>query len=190
MISIESLEKHWRVALSLAWEACLEGSVPVGAVLCDGAGEIIATGRNRRYAPDAPPGQLAGSAIAHAEINALATLPFGFYRDHVVYTTVEPCLLCTAALRISHIGTVVFAVEDPLWAGMDRLGEVNPQSARHASKRVGPVGGPVRAFAEFLYHTYSSANTEPPPHLVNLSLEEAFSLSQVGQIRPATSLGS
>ena len=178
MLSFESLEKPWRVALSLAWEACVEGSVPVGAVLCDGAGEIIASGRNTRYATDAPPGQLAGSAIAHAEINALATLPFGFYPDHVLYTTVEPCLLCTAALRISHIGTVLFAVEDPLWSGMDRLGEVSPQAARHATRRVGPMAGPVRAFAKFLHDTYRPSNTEPPPHLVHLCLEEAFSLSQ------------
>ena len=178
MLSFESLEKPWRVALSLAWEACVEGSVPVGAVLCDGAGEIIASGRNRRYANDAPSGQLAGSAIAHAEINALATIPFGFYRDHVLYTTVEPCLLCTAALRITHIGTVMFALEDPLWAGMDRLGEVSPQSARHAARRVGPMSGPVPSFAKLMYDTYRPGNSEPPPHLVHLSLEEAFSLSQ------------
>jgi tRNA(adenine34) deaminase len=176
--SFEALEKPWRTALSLAWEACVEGSVPVGAVLCDGAGEIVASGRNRRSAPDAPPGQLTGSAIAHAEINALATIPFGFYPDHVLYTTVEPCLLCTAALRISHIGTVVFAVEDPLWIGMDRLGEVSPQSARHAAKRVGPVEGPVRTFAKFMHDTYSPRNTEPPADLVRLSIEEAFGLSQ------------
>lgn len=49
------------MALSLAWEACVEGSAPVGAVLCGGSGEII--------------------TIAHAEINALATLPFGWYPD-------------------------------------------------------------------------------------------------------------
>jgi len=178
VLSIESLEKPWRVALSLAWEACVEGSVPVGAVLCDGAGEIVASGRNRRYATDAPPGQLAGSSIAHAEINALATLPFGFYPDHVLYTTVEPCLLCTAALRISHIGTVMFAVEDPLWSGLDRLGEVSPQSARHAAKRIGPIDGPVRAFAKFMHDTYSPANTEPPAAFAGLSLEQAFRLSR------------
>lgn len=178
VVSLESVDKPWRVALSLAWEACLEGSVPVGAVLCDGSGEIVASGRNRRYAVDAPPGQLAGSSIAHAEINTLATLPFGFYPDHVLYTTVEPCLLCTAALRLTHIGTVVFGVEDPLWTGMDRLGEVSPHFPRHASRRVGPTHGPVRAFAKFMYGTHNSRTTEPPPELVGLSLEEAFRLSQ------------
>jgi tRNA(adenine34) deaminase len=180
VLSIESLEKPWRVALCLAWEARVEGSVLVGAVLCDAAGEVVASGRNRRYAADAPPGQPAGSGIAHAEINALATLPFGFYPDHALYTTVEPCLLCTAALRISHIGTAVFAVEDPLWTGMDRLGEVSPQSARHAAKRVGPVDGPVCAFAKLMHDTYSPANAgRPPAKLCGLSLEVAFQLSRL-----------
>lgn len=178
LVTIDSLDRPWREALSLAWQACVEGSVPVGAVLCDGAGEIIASGRNRRHAEQAPPGQLAGSAIAHAEINALATLPFGFYPDHVLHTTVEPCLLCTAALRITHIGTVKFAVEDPLWSGMDRLGEVSPQSARHAAKRIGPMDGAVRAFAKFMHYTYRPANTGPPEGLISLSLEEAFRSSQ------------
>jgi tRNA(adenine34) deaminase len=166
VLSIESLEKPWRVALSLAWEACVEGSVPVGAVLCDGSGEIV------------PLGQVAGSAIAHAEINTVATLPYGFYPDHVLYTTVEPCLLCTAALRLTHIGTVIFAFEDPRWSGVDRLHEVIPHSARYAARRVGPMGGPVRAFARLMYEDYNLRQPVPRPELTKLSLEEAFQLCQ------------
>lgn len=162
------------MALSLAWEACVEGSVPVGAVLCDGSGEIVASGRNRRHGGPAP-GHLSGSSIAHAEINALATIPFGFYPDHVLHTTVEPCLLCTAALRLTHIGTVVFAAEDPLWHSQDRLAELNPQFGRHAARRVGPLDGPVGAFAALMYSSYGA---DPRPSWIGLSLEEAFELAQ------------
>jgi len=178
--SFDALDKPWRLALSLAWEALAEGSVPVGAVLCDGYGEVVASGRNRIYGSgaDTPPGHVAGSAIAHAEINTLATVPFGFYADHVLYSTVEPCLLCTAALRLTHIGTVVFAAEDPKWSGMDRLDEVNPHFGRHAARRVGPVDGPVRAFSKLMYEGYSLQHPAPRPELSKLSVEEAFQLAQ------------
>ncbi|MCK9893010.1 hypothetical protein [Frankia sp. AgB32] len=43
------------------------------------------------------PGQLAGSRIAHAEVNALAQLPMGSFADHELYTSVEPCCLCMGA---------------------------------------------------------------------------------------------
>jgi tRNA(adenine34) deaminase len=67
----------WRLPFELAWEAFRAGSRPVGAVLVDATGRPVATGRNRSQEPAGPPGQLAGTAIAHAEINALAQLPAG-----------------------------------------------------------------------------------------------------------------
>jgi tRNA(Arg) A34 adenosine deaminase TadA len=147
----ESLDRPWQVAFSLAWEAFVEGSVPVGAVLCDENGAILSIGRNRWFSTDTVPRQISGSSIAHAEINALATLPFGYYPRHVLYTTVEPCLLCTAAVGLSHVGTVRFALEDPMWYGMERLKEVNHHIGRFAFKRDGPLDGGWRAWSSLLY---------------------------------------
>ena len=86
-------------------------------VLVDTNGEMVRFGRNRSNEKAGPVGQVVGSYIAHAEINALATLPPGDYGDYTLYTSLEPCFLCTAALRHSHVGVVRFAAPDPMWRG-------------------------------------------------------------------------
>src|SRR6201999_3192788 len=79
-----ALDEPWRACLSLAWEAYGGGTIPVGAVLGDGSGESVAEGRNRVYERTGPPGQLANSLLAHAEVNALVALdPERRYEDHV-----------------------------------------------------------------------------------------------------------
>lgn len=145
-----ALDPVWRPCFELAWESFQVGSLAVGAVLVDGAGAIVSAGRNRRNERPEVPGQLGGSNLAHAEINALAMLPVSEYPDHVLYTTLEPCLLCTAALRLSHIGTVRFAAPDTLWYGMDRIPEINANLARRWTRREGPLCGPLRIWAEVL----------------------------------------
>jgi tRNA(adenine34) deaminase len=144
-------EPAWRDCFELAWESFRAGSVPVGAVLTGPTGAIVARGRNRLREPDGPPGQLGGSFVAHGELNALAMLPPGTYPDHVLYTTLEPCLLCSAALRQSHVGTVAYAAEDPTWSGVERVPSLGPQLARHWTRRVGPLAGPLRTLAIVLH---------------------------------------
>src|SRR5919202_6264536 len=90
------VDSPWRSCFLLAWEAFQAGSIPVGAVLVDTNGEIVRFGRNRSNEKAGPVGQVVGSYIAHAEINALPTLPPGDYRDYSLYTSLEPCFLCTA----------------------------------------------------------------------------------------------
>src|ERR687884_703605 len=99
----------WRACFELAWEALQGGSVPVGAVVVDEGGRIVSWGRSRSQELDGPPGQLRGTHLAHAEINALAGLPGGRYPRHTLYTSLEPCLVCSAAAVHSHVGTVHFA---------------------------------------------------------------------------------
>jgi tRNA(Arg) A34 adenosine deaminase TadA len=52
-----STDRAWERALELAWEAFCAGTTPVGAVVIDAAGGIVAEGRGRRYEPEGPPGQ-------------------------------------------------------------------------------------------------------------------------------------
>lgn len=120
-----SLAEPWKACFLQAWDAFVAGSVPVGAVVVDPAGVIVCEGRNRRRDATAPAGHLANTTIAHAELNTCAQLPPGDYWDHTMYTTLEPCLLCTAAMIHTHIGTVRYAAADPLWLGLDQLPQVN-----------------------------------------------------------------
>jgi tRNA(adenine34) deaminase len=144
------VDPAWRSCFELAWEAFRAGSLAVGAVLVDEGGEIVSSGRNRFSEKTGPDGSVAGSRIAHAEINALATLPPGEYGGHTLYTTLEPCLLCTAALRLSHVGTVRYAAPDPLWSGVERIPDLSEQLSRRWTRRQGPLDGPLRIWGGLL----------------------------------------
>jgi tRNA(adenine34) deaminase len=135
---LDALEPPMRLAFAGAWEALRADSVPVGAVVTDGAGSVISTGRSRAMDQVAEPGRLSNASIAHAEIDALAHLPPGRHSDHTVWATLEPCLLCTGALVIASVGSVRYAAADPLWAGIDRLPEINAFVASRWPRRIGP----------------------------------------------------
>jgi tRNA(Arg) A34 adenosine deaminase TadA len=179
MVAIwEGLEPAWHACFLLAWESFQARSIPVGAVLVDGAGTIVARGRNRLSENTRFEGQVSGSGIAHAEINALVTLSPGDYSDHVLYTTLEPCLLCTAALRQCHIGAVRFAGPDPMWFGIDRLPDLNHHLGRWWARREGPLGGPFQSLAVILHlisaiergvHSIVDCHAEAMPELLRVA---------------------
>jgi tRNA(adenine34) deaminase len=144
------VDAAWRSCFRLAWDAFQARSIPVGAVLVDAHGKTVSSGRNRSNEKTGPVGHIVGCNIAHAEINALATLPPGDYADHTLYSTLEPCFLCTAALRHSHIGVVRFAAPDPMWHGVERLPELSFEIARRWTRREGPLGGHLQTWAALL----------------------------------------
>ena len=97
--AVMSLDVAWGRALELAWQSFVAGTTPVGAVVTDRGGDIVAEGRGRRYEhQDGTRGHLAYCHIAHAEINALAQLPpTRHYEDYSLLTTLEPCCMCVGA---------------------------------------------------------------------------------------------
>jgi tRNA(adenine34) deaminase len=145
-----SLQEPWRIAITQAWEAFVGGNVGVGAVLTDPGGRVVAVGRNRVSDQEAPPGRLRATYIAHAEIDVLGQLNPGDYRRHTLWTTLEPCPLCSMAIVTSNVGIVAFAANDRLWDGISRLTELNEFIARRWPIRRGPLGSPVSMFCELL----------------------------------------
>ena len=104
----------WERALELAWDAFCGHTTPVGAVVVDASGAIVAEGRGRRYEKTGPPGQLASSHVAHAELNALAQLSADrHYPDYRLLTTLEPCAMCHGAAVQASIGSLAYAGSDP-----------------------------------------------------------------------------
>lgn len=98
-----------REALALAQLAVSEsGDVPVGAVLLNPAGEVVAVGKNER--------ELTGDPTAHAEvvaIRAAAALDENWHlNDLTLVVTLEPCAMCAGAIQASRIGRVVFGAWD------------------------------------------------------------------------------
>lgn len=122
---LDQLVEAWQLRLSLGWEAFQTGNPPIGAVVTDEDGAVVAFGRSRRFDISPPNGQLGGTSIAHAEINALAQLSPGRYAGHTLWTSLEPCPMCAAATMSTGIGRVRFAAPDPMWSGAERLPELN-----------------------------------------------------------------
>lgn len=145
-----NLSAPWQVSFELAWESFRLGSPPVGAVVVDAGGTIVARGRSRRAESTAPPNQLAGSRIAHAEVNALAQLAPDEHDGYSLYTTLEPCFLCSAAMSIAHVRTLHFAGPDPMWSFVNDLpGSHLPLEERWYTAH-GPMPGALGAWATLL----------------------------------------
>jgi tRNA(Arg) A34 adenosine deaminase TadA len=146
----ESLDPLMRRTLALALEAYHAGSFPVGAVLADDRGSVVIEGRNRIHESVAPAGRLRQTALAHAELDVLAQLPLGDYRDHVLYTSLEPCLLCRAAATMGRVGIVRFLAPDPVCIGLDQIPEINEHARRLHPIMEGPGNGIAARFATVL----------------------------------------
>jgi tRNA(Arg) A34 adenosine deaminase TadA/N-acetylglutamate synthase-like GNAT family acetyltransferase len=114
-------------AMRLAWESFAAGSLGIGAVARRPDGTTVATGRNRIFEADPGDDVLANTSLAHAELNVLAKLKPGQNRDHglVLSTTLEPCLQCLGAIRLSDIEIVDVLAPDPLWTGVHGVRHLN-----------------------------------------------------------------
>ena len=171
-----------RRALELAWEAFCAGSFPVGAVITDAAGAIVAEGRNRIGEGDAPPGRLRNTALAHAEMDAFAQLPLGDYTTHVLYSSLEPCLLCRSAATMTGIGTVHYLAGDALCEGLDQLPTINAHASRRYPTMHGPGQGTHARFASvlplavlFLFNREAAATT----HYVEYSADDVVAARRI-----------
>lgn len=140
----------WREAFQLAWEGFLAGSPPVGAVVVGPDGSVVARGRSRRAEAGGPPNQLAGSRLAHAEVNALAQLPVDLHAGLRLLVTLEPCVLCAAAVATAHVPQVSFAGEDPMWRFVGDLRDFHPVLTQRWFTTDGPMTGPLGAWASLL----------------------------------------
>ncbi len=106
-----------REAINEAAAAAIVGDVPVGAVVVDATGAIVARGRNRREADQDP--------TAHAEIDALrgAAAALGHWRleGATVFVTLEPCPMCAGALVNARVARLVYGCPDPKAGAVDTL---------------------------------------------------------------------
>jgi len=145
------LDVVWQQAFTQAWEAVRHGSIGVGAVLSDPQGRVVAFSRNRVGEGVAPPGEVCGSTVAHAEMNVLAKVKFRSPRELTLTTTLQPCLQCSAAIRMGPVRDVRVAGADPLWDGCNDFTSLSSWVARREAVPIdGPLNGPVGAFGTVL----------------------------------------
>jgi tRNA(adenine34) deaminase len=135
----DQLTQEWRGCLEEAWTAYCMGSLPIGSVIADTHGRILARGRNRIHEPPTRSDWFAGHRLAHAEINALIQIDWNVIDPGscTLYTTTEPCPLCVGAIRMILLGEVHYAARD-ITAGSAVLFEATPFLRRGHIKVVGP----------------------------------------------------
>ena len=120
-------------ALDLARAAAEAGEAPIGCVIVDAEGQVIATGANAPISAHDP--------TAHAEIQALrqAAQKLGNYRlkpDLTLYVTLEPCAMCAGAISHARIARVVYGASDPKSGGVEQGAKVWEQSQTHWKPQV------------------------------------------------------
>ncbi len=119
----ETDAQHMRHALALAQRAADQGEVPVGAVLVDARGEVIAEGWNQPIGLHDP--------SAHAEMLALraGAAAVGNYRltGSTLYVTLEPCVMCAGAIIHARLSRLVFGAKDPKAGAVDSVYDVIAQ---------------------------------------------------------------
>ncbi len=110
-------EYFMQMAIDQAMAAAQMDEVPVGAVIVDAHGQVIARDHNRTISLCDP--------SAHAEMNVLraAARRLKNYRllSTTLYVTVEPCAMCMGALVHARVKTVVYGAFDPKWGAAGSL---------------------------------------------------------------------
>ena len=133
--SREADERAMREALASAALAPAHGDVPVGAVLLDGTGAVLAAAHNDREG--------SGDPTAHAEVLVLreAARLRGQWRldGCTLVVTLEPCTMCAGALVLSRVSRVVYGAVDPKAGAAGSLWDVLRD--RRLNSRPEVVGG-------------------------------------------------
>jgi tRNA(Arg) A34 adenosine deaminase TadA len=139
---------HMHLALDAARAAAARGEVPVGAVILNPAGEVVACTGNRTRELHDP--------TAHAEILAIraACTASGSERlpGHVLYVTLEPCAMCAAAIAAARIERLVYGATDPKSGGVAHGARVFAHPQSHHAPEV--IDGIAAAESEALLRAF------------------------------------
>ncbi|HEY2299871.1 MAG TPA: tRNA adenosine(34) deaminase TadA [Jatrophihabitans sp.] len=138
-------------ALAEARAALIDGDVPIGAVVVDPSGTVIATGHNEREARCDPTG--------HAEIVALrragAVLGNWNLDGCTLAVTLEPCTMCAGAIVLARVARLVFGAWDPKAGAVGSLWDVVRD--RRLNHRPEVVGGVAAAECGALLEQFFAA---------------------------------
>jgi tRNA(adenine34) deaminase len=138
-------------ALELAQIAGNAGEIPVGAVITDINGNLIAEGENRKERDQDP--------TAHAEIVALraAAQSLQTWRLHecILYVTLEPCPMCAGAIVHARLKQLVYGVDDTKTGAIRTVLNIPDSAASNHRLRV--IGGVLEsACRQHLQHWFAA----------------------------------
>ena len=115
------------LALEAARAAAMAGEVPIGAVIVDGEGQVIASAGNRTITDRDP--------TAHAELLAIREACTRTGSERLtgcdLYVTLEPCPMCAAAISFARIRRLYYAASDPKGGGVEQGARIFAQPTCH-----------------------------------------------------------
>src|SRR5918994_1017864 len=129
----EADERHLRRAVELAAAARAAGDMPYGSLLVGPAGDVLAEERNTVLTEQ--------DIAAHPELKlarwAARHLDAGVAQQTTMYTSCQPCPMCTGAIARSGLGRIVFALSG------EQLQEIKPPGAVSPDAAQVPYEGPA-----------------------------------------------
>lgn len=112
------------ITLEEALKSFEEGTYPIGAVIIDGEGYVVSKGRNRVFSEC--------DCTAHAEVDAIRRAGHRLLdmnnkrfmkNDLTLYTSCEPCPMCSCTILMSGIKNIVWAADDDDYGGIRKFKE-------------------------------------------------------------------
>ena len=149
--AMERHERYMKEALAEAEEGARQGEVPVGALLVTPDGDVIARAHNQPISLNDP--------TAHAEILVLrkAAEHVANYRlpGHVLYVTLEPCVMCVGAMVQARLAMVVYGATDPKGGGIESVYQIGTDGL--LNHRLQAYGGILAEASEVLLQAFFRA---------------------------------
>ncbi len=149
-----------RLALDQARRAAMHGDVPVGAVIIDQAGNVLAAAGNER--------EIRHDPTAHAEVLALreASRRLRSWRltGLTLVVTLEPCTMCAGALVLARVARLVFGAFDPKAGAVSSLFDVvrDPRLNHRVEVRGGVLEAECSALLKDFFAARQPAAREDP----------------------------
>ena len=113
-------EKYMELALKEAKKAFRYDDVPVGCVIVKN-NKVIAKAYNKK--------ENKNDAVKHAEVEAISKackkLKTWHLEDCILYTTMEPCMMCSGAIIQSRIGHICYAIKNESFGMSDSIKNYN-----------------------------------------------------------------
>lgn len=148
-------QSYMEMALEQARLAEKRGEVPIGAVVVDAAGRVLARAGNRTRELNDP--------TAHAEIAAIreacATARSERLPNCDLYVTLEPCPMCAAAISFARLRRLYFGASDPKGGGVENGARIFNQPTCHHAPEV--YGGLCETETALLLRAFFARRRDP-----------------------------
>jgi tRNA(adenine34) deaminase len=160
-LTTELLESLMREALAAAREGMAVGEAPIGCVVAEGQGRIVACGFNRL--------NQSRDRTAHAEIVALRAAAGKVpddAKDLILVSTLEPCVMCSGAAMEAAVDTIAFGLPAPADGGTGRVQP--PQSPESQMPRI--VGDILARESRALFEEFLKIASNPQQRAFTVQL--------------------